>query len=209
MKRSLIGLLVVVVSTAFASAAVPTEPEAQGKKLAVQIVKVESTKHYDIASPAYTDLLLNPEALLSDEENTLTQYPILYGEAGTSVTNDQTESISYVDGSSIVDGKVVPEEHIHKIGLLISVKISERDENKVKLDLNIQNEQFVGYDEYTTEEGQKVKLAYFNNQGYKKPITLSLGNWLVLGGILNSTTSSSETSYTSLYLVRVTDPSQK
>jgi len=157
----------------------------------------------------YTDLLLNPEALLSDEENTLTQYPILYGEAGTSVTNDQTESISYVDGSSIVDGKVVPEEHIHKIGLLISVKISERDENKVKLDLNIQNEQFVGYDEYTTEEGQKVKLAYFNNQGYKNPITLSLGNWLVLGGILNSTTSSSETSYTSLYLVRVTDPSQK
>ncbi len=209
MKKLLIGLSAIAASTALASTVVPTEPKAQGKKLAVQIVKVDSTKHYDMTSPEYPDILLAPDKLLSDESNTITQYPVLYGEPGTSVTNDQTEAISYVDGYSIVEGKVVPEEHVHKIGLFISADISELKGNAVKLNLNIQNEQFFGYDEQTVDGNQKVKLAFFNSQSHNTPITLAIGNWLVLGGILNETTSSSAISHTSVYLVRVIDPLQE
>ena len=141
MKNVVIGLLVLAMSTALASAVVPTEPKVPKNQHALQIVKVESTKHYDISSPASTDRSPDPVNLLFDDANMLIQYPVVYGAPGTSVTNDLTESIRYVDGHTLVEGKVVPEEHVHKIGMFISATISVRKGSAVTLSLNIQNEQ--------------------------------------------------------------------
>jgi hypothetical protein len=199
MKTIIAGLLIAI-SPSSVYSAIPAEPKPQEGKLAVQVVKVEHPKKFDLPLGHG----LNPAAMFQDGSNTLTQYPTLYAEVGTAVTNDQTRSVVMAEDFNIVDGKAILKEKTYKLGLSIAATIAQIENDVADLKLNFSIQKLKGFDEFTIEEGTKVKLPMFESVNMNTDVSLQLGSWVVLGGLAGESDTTEEK--TTLYFVRVKDP---
>lgn len=193
MGKVIVGL-VCIIATSSVYSAVPSEPKPKEGELAVQVVQVEHPKKIDIT----LDYAHEPEVIFKDGSNTLTQYPTLYVAVGSVVTNDQTTSVAFPEDFDIVDGKAIPKEKIIKLGRSIVVELSNRRDDMVDLKMSFVNRELKCYDDITLDGGIQVKVPYFNVTKFNRDFSVVLGDWMVLGGGVDS-----ENEMTTYYLLRV------
>ena len=122
------------------------------------------------------------EELLKRPNIEIAEFPVVYAGIGESVTNDQTESVSFPESYDIVDGKAVAKEKICKLGYSTSISVNKIENEAISYHLNAIYQEFVGFDEYKIENDLTVKMPYFEKRAMNTEITQPPYMWTTLGG---------------------------
>jgi hypothetical protein len=215
------SIIIALAISCCAYSKVPELPTPKEGKHAIQIIRVYSTHSPDVlfetnnlvcvtqyVSPEASTVLpaeslAHPTAdkILNDPDSEIFEYPVLYAAIGSSVTNDQTDTVMFPKDYIIEDGKAVPQKTPIKLGISIATTLTAYRPNVVKLKLDFYSNKLKGYDEYTTEEGVKVRMPFFEKSSFDTNVSMPLGGWVVLGGLVDSNTVDGSRSV--FYLVRV------
>jgi len=139
----------------------------------------------------------HPDAKIHD-------YPILYAGLGVPATNDQTKAILLAEDFKVVDGKAVPEEKTHKLGMFVAASITKVENGVASFHLNVSNKVIFGFDEYTVADGVEVKMPFFEGQAIDTNLTCPLGSWVVVGGQVDSQNGEPATS--EVFCIRILPP---
>ena len=224
MKSTAILLTIALSSTVYSK--IPELPKLQEGKYAIQIIKVETSASTDPSE--YLDNIKTetvfyttgtetnqtqvspldsadpslPEKILEDPSSEIFEYPILYAENGSSVTNDQTETVLFPQDYKVENGKAVPlDEKPIKLGLSITTTVTERKNGVVDLHLDFYTKEIKRYDEIDIGSGLKAKVPFFNARKFNTDVTIALGEWLTIGGLKNS--AKDDQSKNTVYFIRV------
>ena len=131
------------------------------------------------------------------------EYPIVYASVGEASLADQTESVPFLYDYDIVDGKVISEDKILKIGKSVEIKLvkgigeeslvklgrpdnsimAKADENTVSYQLDTYRRELVGYDELNHTDGITVKTPYFSVCKINTQITQEIDSWTAISGL--------------------------
>ena len=224
MKITAILLALALSSTVYSK--IPELPKPQEGKYSIQIIKVQTSASVDPLEhfekfksenalyatgtgtnqtrifPLDSAMPSLPEKILKDPSSEIFEYPILYTEIGSSVTNDQTKTVLYPQDYKIENGKAIPlDEKPIKLGLSITATVTEQKNGVVDLHLDFYTNGIKGYDECDAGGGVKVKMPFFNTRSFDTDVTIPLGEWLTLGGLPDS--AEEEESKNLVYFVRV------
>jgi hypothetical protein len=218
---------VLIITTLAISSAVysktPELPTPQKGKYAVQLIKVLTPSSNDPMAElgnikkekalfttgsgenetrvysANSITLPDPDKILSDANTEIFEYPILYIEAGSSVTNDQTKTVSLPQDYKVEDGKVIPLDwKLIKLGLSIATTVSEQKNGVVDLNLDFYTNEIKEFEELDIGSDFKVKVPLFNTRKFDTDVSVPLGSWTIMSGLKNE-----DTSKTLFYFVRV------
>lgn len=192
-------LTMILVSSS--SSEFPTKPKPQEGEIAVQFVKIECPQlsRYTCS----TNNAIKLDQLFEDPACKPQEYPVIYTEAGKTVTNDFRQSMNLVEDYNIVNSKPVPVEKPHQLGLLQVVSIGQIDHGIVDLDFKFSEHYLNGYHDISISEGQSVQIPKLSIRDFNTDITIALGRWCILGGLVARSDHDNET--ITYFLVRVMD----
>ncbi len=178
---------------------VPSTPEPHPEKYALQILMIEVPSP-DIAMKSYIMLPQDIDALLKNPNATISEFPIVYAAVGETAINDQTETISFptmyepqTDSNGVVS--VVYNHHKDiKIGQLVEMTLQKVENGQATCDLWLYERTPRGMQNYNvapateTQDAVTAFLPIFKGLETKTKMTLALGAWVSLGGIVNEQT---------------------
>ena len=138
-------------------------------------------------------------------EVTIIRLPIVYAGIGESATNDQTETVDMAFDAEIIDGEVVYEKKPLKVGKEVSVEVLKAENNLVSYKIYLMNRKLIGFDVvHRTEEGQEVKMPFFELTKLDTKITQVADSWISTGGIVEQ--QGTEPKIRRMLLIRVIAP---
>ena len=177
MKKTILNLIGLAALSAYA--AVPLAPKLHATKYTVLVIKVEipgdlftaAQIQQALCQTAVDGFTGNPGKFPSATEVTIAlqhpnakilEYPLLYAETGVPATNDQT-TVLLPEDFKMIDGKAVPEKKACHLGMFAAVSITQVENGEASFHLAVSNKELVGFDEYTVEDGIKVKRGIHLN----------------------------------------------
>jgi hypothetical protein len=166
---------------------------------AVQAININNdVPDHKLTQPQIDMAVNHPEA-------TIIRLPIVYAGIGESATNDQTETVEMPFDVDIVDGEVVYEKKPLKVGKAVSVEALKAEDHLISYKIHLLNRKLIGFDVvHRTEEGQEVKMPFFEVTEVNTKITQAADSWIVTGGVIAQ--QGTEPKIHRMLLVRVIAP---
>ena len=209
MKKLLACLFTAVLITGCSTT--PSSPKQHQTKYAFQCLQVSIPEYVvqavkiNINDPVQKLTQLQIETVINHTEATIIRMPIVYAGIGESATNDQTETVDMAFDAEIVDGEVVYKKKPLKVGKEVSVEVLKAEDNIVSYKIHLMNKELMGFDVvHRTEEGQEVRMPFFENREVKTKITQAADSWISAGGLVEQQGTEPKTH--TMLLIRVIGP---
>lgn len=209
MKKLLACLYTVALITGCSTT--PSSPKPHQTKYAFQCLQVSIPEDAAQAIKINNDVpdhkLTQPQIdmAVSHPEATIIRLPIVYAGIGESATNDQTETVEMPFDADIVDGEVVYEKKPLKVGMAVSVEVLKAEAHLISYKIHLLNRKLIGFDVvHRTEEGQEVKMPFFEVTEVNTKITQAADSWIVTGGMIAQ--QGTEPKIRRMLLIRVIAP---
>ena len=209
MKKLLACLFTVVLITGCSTT--PSSPKPHKTKYAFQCLQVSIPEEVaqaiaiDINDPGQKITQPQIDMVIKHPEATIIRLPIVYAGLGESATNDQTETVDMPVDAEIVDGEIVYKKEPLKVGKEVSVEVLKAEDNIVSYKIHLMNKKLIGFDVvHRTEEGQEVRMPFFEIRGVDTKITQAADSWISAGGLVEQQGTEPKTH--TILLIRVIGP---
>jgi hypothetical protein len=187
-------------------------PKPRRGKYAIQVIRIEApvsekdaSKTFSAKNPAVdtkpwshkiNDFSDGIEELLKNPEAVIIEFPIVYAAIGKTAIEDQTETISApqtFEGITDTNGvlQVVYDDETAKIGRYAEVTLQEVENDQATCDLWFYEKTLFGMQKYQlkrateTQNAVIASLPIFKNNEMKTEVTLHLGSWIGMGGLIS------------------------
>jgi len=176
----------------------PSNPRPHPEKYTFQVISIE-IPDFDSSTPL-SEAINHPDA-------TIHEYPIVLAGVGESQINDQTESVSFPEDYSIVDGKAIAKEKTVKLGYSVSIQFTELKNELIQYHLQTYYREVAGHDKHEIGDGITVSMPYFKSRRLDTDLSQAVNSWVVYGGLVDE--KSDGTKLTHMIGVRIIPPKNK
>ena len=144
------------------------------------------------------------EALLNDPNAAIIEFPIVYAAVGETAINDQTETIhapktfeAKTEGNEVVG--VIYSDETKKVGRYVEMTLKKVENGNATFDVWFFEKELFGMQKYQvapateTQAVVTASLPIFKGLETKTKVTLALGSWIGMGGLISEQIDNADT----------------